>query len=71
MPRHYRNNDPRIIQTKFKSVCAKCAQEIPIGINVIYYPLGKKVYHQECGWDDYLRSREAIQDEDEFNNRSL
>lgn len=47
MYRKNRNNDPRVITAKFNSVCAETGRPIKAGDSCVYYPLTKKVYHQD------------------------
>lgn len=61
--------DPRVIKTRFTSVCKKCHTSIPKGINVYYWPLEKAVYHLECGDADYRVFLEHAQDEEFYSNQ--
>jgi hypothetical protein len=56
--------DPRVIKTRFASVCKKCYTSIPKGINVYYWPLDKAIYHLECGEADYRDFLAHAQDEE-------
>lgn len=40
----HRNNDPRIIECRFDSICAETGKAIKKGEQALYYPSTKKVY---------------------------
>ena len=50
------NNDPHEITARFNSTCAETGRMIKKGETCIYYPIGKKVYHNESKTADDYRS---------------
>ena len=38
-------NDPKIITARFNSKCQETGREIKKGESILYYPIGKAVYH--------------------------
>jgi len=41
-------SDPRWITAKFPGKCSKCGEAIHKGNSIFYYPIGKRVYVNEC-----------------------
>ena len=50
------NNDPREITARFDSKCSETGRIIKKGETCIYYPMGKKVYHNESKTAEDFRS---------------
>lgn len=59
--RHYYENDPRWIQTKYHGRCG-CGREVQPGDQAMYYPLTKTIACGDCG-----RETEAELVDDDMN----
>ena len=62
MSKYNKYQDPYQTTARFSSKCAKCGQEIPKGINIIYVPNERKAYHLDCGNDNMegLRAEKSM-----------
>ncbi len=69
--RRYNNysNDPRWIKAKFNSACNTCQKSIKKGEELLYYPIGKKVFCDTCGEKEYNFFISSAQDEFEYNSQ--
>ena len=63
------SRDPKIMQARFTSPCAKCGQPMPKGSEIVYWPAMRKAYHatESCGLPDYRGYESAACDEDVYN----
>jgi hypothetical protein len=62
-----RNNDPKIMLSRFASKCGKCDCVIKKNTEIVYYPLTKKVFCMSCGEKDYNNFLSSVQDENIYN----
>lgn len=57
------SQDPKIMQSRFSSKCAKCGNTIAKDETIVYFPRTKSAMHSTCGDADYRASMSAIADE--------
>jgi len=57
MGRKYRNlnNDPRVMNAKFKSICPTCNKETKKDDKIVYFPKERKAYCWKCSESEYNR----------------
>ncbi|MBW6491884.1 MAG: hypothetical protein K0B15_11900 [Lentimicrobium sp.] len=60
-------NDPRLLITRYESVCMTCGCKIPKGKQAYYWPRLKDVYCLPCGEQDYLDFLSSAADEEVYN----
>lgn len=65
MSRRYKD-DPFWMQSKFRSKCSKCGQEITKGEHIFYYPIGRSAYCKVCGEDASAAFESMAEDEDMY-----
>lgn len=57
-------NDPYETKARFESKCSKCEMWIKKGQKIIYWPIGRKLYCEDCGESDFRKFEAEKQDED-------
>lgn len=60
--------EPRIMKSKFQSVCRDCGQVINRGDDIIYYPATSSAAHYRCGkvmFENWQAERAAADWDDE------
>uniref|UniRef100_A0A6M3MD14 Uncharacterized protein n=1 Tax=viral metagenome TaxID=1070528 RepID=A0A6M3MD14_9ZZZZ len=63
-----RNNDPRLINLRYKNYCRLCKKDLKIGDAAYYFPLSdKKLVCLECGERDYTGFLVTKADEEVYN----
>jgi len=65
MRKRFKNNDPFMMQAKFSCSCPDCKKAIKKGDIIIYVPLSRKAYCEQCG-EPVMRSLQAEKSMDNF-----
>lgn len=61
-------NDPKRLTAKYKGKCCKCSGEIKKGDDIVFYPIGNRVYCSKCGNKEFQSFVESAIDEYNYNN---